>query len=216
MRLYLRLNGFFVTPLIVHSSEFGKTKTELDAVGIRMPFHAQPDRQVGFDPLLELIEPKIEVVLCEVKSRGEKGHFNPALTDNLSALQYVLRWVGAFSAQELDEVSISLQKQLKLPQKKPPTVVLERGVRVRCLIFKPETDRRYDGRPFFICGGDLLPYIHSCLVPEATRNTCATTYDLTSWGRDEPIVKYVKSLKTGNLGRMKDMYKQLLGKLDGK
>lgn len=211
-RIYLRLNGFFVTQLVVHSSEHGKIKTELDAVAIRMPFHNQPDRQVGFDPVLDLTESRIEVLICEVKSAGEASRFNAALTENLSAIQYVMRWIGALPEDEIVNRSFSLQEQFRLRGKTPPTTISKHGIRVRGLLFRPETDKRFPNRPFFVCGGDMLSYVHSCLVSAAPRDTCATTYDLTSWGSDEPIIKYMKSLKAGKIGTMKDMYQQLLGK----
>lgn len=39
--LYLRLNGYFTTGLVVHSDEWGNVKTEADVVAIRMPHHSQ-------------------------------------------------------------------------------------------------------------------------------------------------------------------------------
>ena len=51
--LYLRLKGYVVTNLIIHSKTQGNLKSELDILGIRMPFHLQENRKVNVSDYLE-------------------------------------------------------------------------------------------------------------------------------------------------------------------
>src|SRR5271154_6799437 len=74
--LYLRLNGYFTTSLIVHHSEVGKNTTDLDVLAVRFPWHSQPDRQVGSAPELECPDAGIDLIIGEVKSVGEPLQFN--------------------------------------------------------------------------------------------------------------------------------------------
>lgn len=51
--LYLRLNGYFTTGLILHSPDWGENRTELDCVAIRHPNHSQPERGVESSAFLD-------------------------------------------------------------------------------------------------------------------------------------------------------------------
>ena len=70
LQLYLRLNGYFVTGFIVHSSIHGRNKTEVDALAVRFPYNAEPERGLGPSPLLEPSATLLDLLICEVKSRG--------------------------------------------------------------------------------------------------------------------------------------------------
>src|SRR5690242_15756272 len=85
--LYLRLSGFFTTGHIVHSSRHGNNLTEVDILALRMPFNADVEREVGTHDLLDLEGNKTDLLICEVKSRGQKVRFNDALTGKIEALQ---------------------------------------------------------------------------------------------------------------------------------
>lgn len=92
--LYLRLNGFFVSGFIVHSSTHGFNQTELDALALRLPYSSEPEREIGPDPRLDLSTKYTELLLCEVKSRGQPLQFNAALRSKPDAIASVLRWAG--------------------------------------------------------------------------------------------------------------------------
>ena len=79
--LYLRLNGFFVTGFIAHSPIHGQNLTEIDALALRMPYSAEPEREVGPHGLLDLSSNHTDLIICEVKSRGKPLRFNGALTE---------------------------------------------------------------------------------------------------------------------------------------
>src|SRR5947208_601368 len=71
LHLYLRLNGFFVTGFIVHSPVRGNLRTEIDALAIRMGYHAEPERLiVPSSYFLGPAEGKIDLLICEVKGQG--------------------------------------------------------------------------------------------------------------------------------------------------
>ena len=44
--LYFRLNGYITTSLIIHSSEWGQTSTDIDLIAIRHPYHKQDEREI--------------------------------------------------------------------------------------------------------------------------------------------------------------------------
>ena len=71
---YLRLNGYFVSSFIVHSPERGKNITQVDALAVRHAFNREPNRVVRSSGFLK---PKgTDLLVCEVKSRGEPLQFN--------------------------------------------------------------------------------------------------------------------------------------------
>ena len=93
--LYMRLNGYFTTGFIVHSPVSGRTKTELDLLGVRFPRNCEPERGIGVAAELNAVGDLIDIVIGEVKSRGQPLQFNAALRKS-GALSSVLRWVGLF------------------------------------------------------------------------------------------------------------------------
>ena len=66
-RLYLRLKGFLVSNLILHSDQDGNSKSELDIVAIRMPFHLQEYRWVEVPDFLNSADDRIEILIGDVK-----------------------------------------------------------------------------------------------------------------------------------------------------
>lgn len=106
--LYLRLNGFFVTGFVVHSSIHGSNQTEVDALALRLPFNSEPERQIGPSSLLDLTANLTDLMICEVKSRGQKLQFNSALRNQPAAAGSVLRWSGLFEEAEIPDLATSL------------------------------------------------------------------------------------------------------------
>lgn len=74
LSLYLRLNGYFITSFIVHSSEFGKNEAQIDALAVRHPFNAEPQREVDTSPFLahedgvdKCFNPKVHRSSCSTR-----------------------------------------------------------------------------------------------------------------------------------------------------
>jgi len=211
--LYLRLNGYFVSGFIVHSSTHGQNATELDLLGIRFPKSREPEREVGPDPILETSDQLVELVICEVKSRGQRLQFNDALTTNVDRLASVLRWVGLYEEEELQDIAAKLLAEL-VPTHPPPLefpcVVGPRETRVRGVLCCPERASRRSNQARFIAGEAMLAYISRCLCPEISRAACTTTYDFGAWGPYERIVRYIKDRGSNNHGDIKDLYAHFL------
>jgi len=211
-RLYLRLNGFFVTGFISHSPIYGRVLTEIDALGIRMPYNAEPERRISTHDFLGVSAHTTELVICEVKSRKEQLRFNEALSANENACASVLRWAGLFPEEELPTVVSSIQALLQkrpLSSNEPPTVSGPRGTRVRCLLFSLEKNARRDNQPWFVSGPDAFGYIFDCLCPLKKRSSCSTTYDFDQWREFAPIVNYFKSRMGNDAGDIEQLYSAL-------
>ena len=137
LRLYLRLNGFFTSDFIVHSSETAKNKTEVDTIGVRFPNNGEPERQGKPDPWLDLSKHNVEFAICEAKT---KPRFNRALYCDKRAIETILRWGGMFTPATLIKLVPKVQAILS-PERKPSATIRRTepydGVVVRSLLFCP-------------------------------------------------------------------------------
>jgi hypothetical protein len=210
--LYLRLNGFFVTGFIAHSAVQHRALAEIDALAVRMPHSAEPEREVGPHELLDLSSEYTDLVICEAKSRGGQLCFNRSLTAEHHAAAKVLRWSGVFLETEIPALAMNLKSALAprpLPSNAPPTIIGPRGARVRCLLFSLEQNSRRPNQPWFITGTEVFDYVHRCVSPSESRSYCSTSYDFGLWGGHEPIVRYFKERRGQSAGDMRELYKAL-------
>jgi hypothetical protein len=215
--LYLRLNGFFISGFIAHSPVQNQALTEIDALAVRMPHSAEPEREVGPHELLDLSSEHTDLVICEAKSRGGQLCFNQALTAEPHAAAKVLRWSGLFLETEVPALATNLQRVLAprpLPSDAPPTIIGPREARVRCLLFSLERNARHPNQAWFITGTEVFDYVHRCLSPSEPRASCSTSYDFGLWGDGEPIVRYFKERRGQSPGDMNQLYQFLsIGRL---
>ena len=95
-KLYLRLKGYVVTNLILHSEKSGNLKTELDILGIRMPFHLQENRQVNLFDYLESSKENIEIIIADVKNTKniDNVKFNDGLRKDDLSIKELIDWIG--------------------------------------------------------------------------------------------------------------------------
>jgi hypothetical protein len=190
--LYLRLNGYFTTSLILHHPEVGKNTTDLDVLAVRFPRHSQPDRGGGSDPELKSPDAVIDLIICEVKSAGQALQFNSPLRDS-HVVRKVLQWMGAFEQAEIDTLTPNVLSAVDKPGKEPTCVPGTRNAHVRTILFSLERDRRNQSQPWFLHGPPVFDYLWKCLHPSTPRPECSTQYDFGLWGTDlEPLVRYVK------------------------
>ncbi len=205
--LYLRLNGYFVSGLILHSAVHGKNRAEIDAIAIRLPFSCEPDRTVVSDPKLQTSDSRIDLLLCEVKSHGQNVRFNEPLTRDITVLESALRWAGIAPAPAVPGIAAELSIHLKARStEQPATVLVSTTAQIRAIIFVPETENRRNNQPWCIDGNTMFNYIEKCLAPVEPRDTCSVQYDLTSWGRFEYLVKYFKKRHGPGPGTIKEIY----------
>jgi hypothetical protein len=212
--LYLRLNGYFTSGFIVHSPVVGKkrNKTEIDVLAVRFPKNAEPERGVGAAEELDADDRVIDIVIGEVKSRGQQLQFNEALRSS-PPLSTVLRWIGLFEEEEIQDLAQKLFDALAPGSgatKAPPTVNGPRGTRLRGILFSPESGARRGNQPWFLPGPPIFDYIWRCFRPPVPRPECATVYDFGLWGRElEPVVRYFKDAGREQPGSLADLLEYL-------
>jgi hypothetical protein len=213
--LYLRLNGYFVSGFIVHSpgDDGAGNRTQVDALAIRLPHNAEPERQVLPAEYLQIPAGVTDIALCEVKGGHEALQFNPALRE-AETIRSVLRWVGAFEAPEIERLLPPLHEMLT--PRDPDTPQAFRAVRsedkryqVRTILFAPDRPEPRNNQTRYVCGDEIVAFINACLRAHPPRPACATRYDFGLWGgMYEPIIRLIKS-SDRNLA-LEDIYAELV------
>lgn len=214
VKLYFRLNGYFSSGFIVHSDEHGKNKTEVDVLAIRLPYNSEPEREVLPSSFLPLEENHTNLVICEVKSKGQQLQFNDAMHSQPDTISSMLRWVGLFRNDEINILATELAHAMQPANSKKDSITIINGPRnsIICpLLSSPEIINKRDNQPFNLYGKEIFQYIWKCLCPHAHRECCATKYDFTAWGREFfPIVNFFKNRSADDgPGTMKELYKHL-------
>lgn len=210
LSLYLRLNGYFVTGFIVHSSTHGRNSVEIDALAVRFPHNREPERQIVNSGYLDPSPEQIDLLICEVKSRGQQLRFNESLRESPQAMESVLRWPGLFIEDEISVIARDLLAQLQPtdpPNPHIPTVISSGNTRVRAALCSPERVSRRNNQPWFIHGDEIFSFIWQCFRPDTPRDACATQYDFTAWGKQySPLVQYFKDENRNNPGNTRELY----------
>jgi hypothetical protein len=214
VRLYLRLNGFFTSGLIIHSNLHGKNVAEIDALAVRLPYHNEPEREIEPSQFLDPTSGITDLLICEVKSRGQSLQFNESFRNSLGAIRTVLRWSGLFKESEVNDLAPLLQSGI-IPGNQPKDCFFilpsPRDIRIRPMLCSPERQEKKNNQTWFLHGNEIFTYIWNCLCPNNQRGSCATQYDFTSWGKElMPIVKYFKGRRhIGNPGNINALYTSL-------
>jgi hypothetical protein len=209
--LYLRLNGFFTSGLVLHSEVWGQDNGDVDCLAVWHPFHDQSEREVAPDPFLEL-GVRRELLLCEVKSSTAALSFNDRLRSAPRALDSALRWSGLIPSEQLketvDRLLPLLQDGVSVDEVRAG-VELD-GVRIRALLCCPGCDSEPERPRWCIRGAAMLDYINRCLNPRAPREKCSTRYSFKLWGGFlAPLVEYVKSLPSDQPPSIADLRKSI-------
>lgn len=113
--LYLRLNGYLVSGFIVHAQPGGKetNRTQVDALGVRFPYSCEPEREIKQSVFLQIPDNVTDILICEVKGGKEALKFNERLRKDSGALRSVLRWIGAFTEDEINGLVPAVQKAIR-------------------------------------------------------------------------------------------------------
>ncbi len=183
--LYLRLNGYLISGFILHS-EGNKIDGEIDLIAIRFPYHRQPETEHNSSQYLEVPD-TIDVIIAEVKSKGEKLQFNNSLRDK-NQVAKLLSWVGLFDQENVEKASEDLV-QLLVPKENEgrKTFISTQlnsafgKVTIRPIIFSPER-LSINNANKFIHWNELNDFIWDCLCPPEKRVSCGTRYDFNAWG----------------------------------
>ncbi len=206
VKLFLRLNGYFTTGLVIHSPSYGNNKTELDTLAIRLPYHSQSDRVVECSEYLQIPSGTIDIIIGEVKSGTESIQFNSALRDDKISIEKLLNWLGAFDRDEINSVIDDLQGAMATEVINNPenfkclNIQSKSGnYSIRPIIFSVDRQHPRKNQSRFVYGQLMLDFIWHCLRPTEIRPTCSTIYDLNMWGHSIlPLIQYFKDEKKNN------------------
>lgn len=185
MSLYLRLNGYLTSGFILHSEDNNITG-EIDLIAVRFPYHSQAETEHNSSPYLEVPD-TIDIIIAEVKSKGEKLQFNKSLRDGTQVMR-LLNWVGLFDEERLiktseDITSLLIPKENEA-RKKFLSILTSSDfgrVTIRPIIFSPERISVNNANKF-INWTELNDFIWHCLCPPEKRVSCGTRYDFNAWG----------------------------------
>jgi len=197
LTLYLRLNGYFTTGLVVHSSQRGQNRAEIDCLAIRHPFHDQMERGVESHSFLSTSDQLADLLLCEVKTSLAGLRFNDALRNDVEVVRTALRWSGLLPPTDVvraaDALLPLLQDRVTTQEGRSGVVIA--AVRVRALLCCPSSSTEPKVDRWFLNGTELLGYVHRCLNPRTPRPSCSPRYSYELWGDQlEPLVRYFKEL----------------------
>lgn len=214
VKLFLRLNGYLTSGLIIHSNEKGNNKTELDVIAVRFPYHKQIDRQVNCSKYLEIPISSIDIIIGEVKGRKAQANFNAALHSDKEAIKKLVNWLGMFSKEQISKVESDLYAILQPRKTNSPhhfdTLKYNfnsSNFTIRPILFCPDRPKPKSNQTKYVYGQVILDYIWQCLRPETLRKTCSTIYPTNMWGYDfTDIVEYFKKDDKKVVGTMKDLY----------
>ena len=216
--LYLRLNGYFQTGYIPHSSQKGQIGTDFDRFAIRFPRHSQPEREIKECPCLKISNGKIDIVLAEVKNSDLK--FNKTIkTGGSKAVEnweQLLRWSGLFEHKEIDSLVpqlISVVDQDGIKKGDDFNYIVHSNefgeIAIRPILFSIENPKSENDLKIWINGDDMISYIWDCLCPSANRKDCSIKYPYEAWGFEySDIVRYFKARNKEGKGKpsTKDLY----------
>ncbi len=200
IKLYLRLKGFISSNLIIHSEQQGDSKSELDVVGFRMPFHLQRDRQVNVTDYLECSSDRLEIIIADVKncSKLDNVKFNKGLRTDRSSIQKLVEWIGCYDSVD-DKVITKFENCLNLHRYKDykgfagfNENVSFGKIAVKFTFFCPSLEA-WDGNGFkFIHGQEIIDFTWVCLNPKTIIETCSRIYGFKGWNELEPYVRFFK------------------------
>lgn len=213
--LYLRLNGFFATGLVLQSARRGQADGDVDCLGIRFPFHDQAEREVGSDPILSLANTP-ELLICEVKSSLPVS-FNKRLRTDASTVNQVIRWCGFVPPGDLANATADLTALLQdgVSKRVAEAGISYGGVRIRALFACPSCPVDPLQDRWIVFGEQMLDYVNRCLDPRAKRRGCATQYSYDLWGRNlEPVIDYFKQLRRDQAPTFTDLRNHVVKSVD--
>jgi hypothetical protein len=194
-QLYLRLNGYFTTGLILHSPDWGNARTEIDCLAVRHPHHSQSDRCVETAEFLGTYGGDTEIILCEVKSELGSLAFNRPVREDPQALRAALQWAGLLTEEEVD-VAVKrfqplLQSEVSLDVAKAG--IIEGSCRIRGLLCCPPCSEGNVER-WCLLGSEIFRFAGLCFNPSTPRESCSTRYNFQQWGYPfTPVVRYLKN-----------------------
>jgi hypothetical protein len=142
---YLRFNGYFtIESFYIHaaddptriSKETVSNYTEIDLLGIRMPFNSEVTGELAIKNDSSLVlNGKLDLVIAECKSGNEGGLNDFWKNPDIQRIEYIIRFVGLFNDNNLiAKVSESLATNLNYE---------DNNVRIRLLLISKIKPTKY-------------------------------------------------------------------------
>jgi hypothetical protein len=192
--LYLRLNGYITTGLIIHSPKWGQTTTDIDKIAIKYPYHQQHERLIPSSEFMQSDIGKVDIVFCEIKNKPEILKFNKPIKNDIDVLASSLRWLGMIPPDITDELA---QQLIVMFQDDTPAAMSKNGIswgdyNFRSLLCCPNLFHETDS--WALGSEEIFSFITKCLNPQERRDSCSTRYNFQQWGHvTTDIVKYFKN-----------------------
>lgn len=214
--LYLRLNGYFTTGLIIHSADDGNVDGEIDIIGVRFKNHHQHDRLIGCSSYLEIPEDcDIDLLIGEVKGQNASLRFNKSVRENNDRRHKLLSWIGLFAVNDLKYLNEELSKAIQ-PREVNSSEKFERIlhkskmglISIRPIIFAPDRPLPRNNQLKYINGQVMMDYCWECFRPAVRRVSCETNYaPMSNWGEQfMELVKYFKDQNKKEAGSPAELY----------
>ncbi len=199
-RLYLRLKGFLVSNLILHSEQQGNLKSELDIVAMRMPYHNQDYREVNVSDYLDCSNSRIEILIADVKNSHELNSvkFNNGLRKDDQSIKQLITWLGVYKTIDSELINkfkncLNLHRLKDLKDFAEFEENLEFGkFKFKFTFFCPSLEP-WNKRGFkYVHGDELITFAWECLNETTKPEKCSRRYDFTAWNELEFYVKFFK------------------------
>jgi hypothetical protein len=194
--LYLRLNGYFTSGLIIHSSQDYNIDGEIDIVGVRFCNHRQEDRLIECSEYLCIPkDSKIDIIIGEVKGQDTKLQFNKSIRENDDRRYKLLTWLGFLEDKDIEKINEELNlrvqtKEINSSEKfERIDYPYENGtISIRPMLFAPDQPAPRINQVKFVSGQEMIDFCWECFIPENRRDPCETNYrSLDAWGSNLKI-----------------------------
>lgn len=199
-KLYLRLNGFLVSNLIIHSSDYGNSNTEIDIIAIRLPFHNQEDRKIHSSKFLDLKDGLIEILIADVKNKNDvnKVKFNDGLRKKEDSILKLLQWIGCYP--EITEEKINEFKSFLNQHKSKGDTSFKQfseklsygNFNFKFTFFCPQLEQWTTNGYKYIHFEEVSNYIWTCLNNQEEVDSCSRKYDYEGWNEFKDYVIFFK------------------------
>ncbi len=214
--LYLRLNGYFSTGLIIQSAKDNNVDGEVDIIGVRFRNHRQEDRLIECSKYLDIpTDSKIDVIIGEVKGQDEKLQFNPSIRENDDRRYKLLTWLGFLEDKDIEKINEELRTKIQTKEinssEKFERIDYSIGnsiISIRPILFAPDQPKPRHNQVKFINGQQMIDFCWECFRPESRRIPCETDYrSIDAWGEQfEDLVRYFKQKAKSERGTINDLY----------
>lgn len=208
--LFLRLNGYTTTGLIIHSEKEKSVSSEIDLIGVRFNYHKQPDRIIDCCASLDIpTNTFIDIIIAEVKGGNAPLQFNDSLKSNESNVLKLFRWLGTSTDQNTELISKEFFNRIQVKQlyssESFESIQCE-NISYRPILFAPDRPDPRLNQPKFINGKIMLEYCWECFRPLEKRSTCNTDYSITNWGEQfQDLIAFFKD-KRNNKPNLEKLY----------